>query len=629
MIDIGVDFLGYRIDELVGRGGMGVVYRAYDLRLKRTVAVKLVNPQFELDARFRERFARETEVAMALEHPNVVPIHDAGDVDGRLYLAMRFVSGRDLRALLRTESPLPPARALAICGQVASALDAAHARGLVHRDVKPSNVLLDESEHVYLSDFGLSRRLDEPGALAESRPVGTPAYLAPEQIERKAVDGRADVYSLGCLLFECLTGHVPFTGSRLETVWAHLEAEPPKASALDPSLPQALDAVIGKALAKEPDDRYATCGALVAAARDALGLARPPDRRRRRLAVAGAAAILAAVIVALAVVLATRSPGARAGPPLVEKNSLVRIDPKTNAVTHVVSVGARPMAVAVGGHSVWVYNADGHTLSEVDARTKRVLQTTSVSNPPSDLSDLTGPILAADEAGAWLIGLGDRRRSLLTRVFSGGGKREYRLDREPRGIAIGPRAVWVIGRSIDDDQVLRVDPATGRVTARVRFQAPERIDSLDVGLGAVWVVASATATLYRIDPRTAVVTKQADIGTRAGRPDARFHQVWVGVSDEGGKTLAIDPAAVEPFATFHCCPLGNGYESAAGFGSSWANDIATGTMERFDPDRGRVRSVIHVTEPPFYGGLCLTSVAAGLGGVWATLAAPIDFACQR
>ena len=161
---IGTDFVGYRIEEEIGRGGMGVVYRAYDLRLKRTVALKLVAPELALDERFRERFARETELAMSLEHPNVVPIYDAGDVDGRLYLAMRLVVGTDLAKLLRAEGALEPARAVAICRQVASALDAAHAKGLIHRDVKPSNVLLDESEHVYLADFGLTRRLDEPGA---------------------------------------------------------------------------------------------------------------------------------------------------------------------------------------------------------------------------------------------------------------------------------------------------------------------------------------------------------------------------------------------------------------------------------------------------------------------------------
>ena len=159
--EIGSDFVGYRIEALIGRGAMGVVYRAYDLRLKRTVALKLVAPDLALDARFRTRFVRETELAMSLEHPNVVPIYDAGDVDSRLYLAMRLVDGSDLRALLRTEGVLGPARAFAICSQVGAALDAAHEKGLVHCDVKPSNVLVDQNDHVYVADLGLSRRLED------------------------------------------------------------------------------------------------------------------------------------------------------------------------------------------------------------------------------------------------------------------------------------------------------------------------------------------------------------------------------------------------------------------------------------------------------------------------------------
>ena len=279
-VHMGAEFVGYRIEELIGQGGMGVVYRAYDLRLKRTVALKLVTPELALDERFRERFTRETELAMSLEHPNVVPIHDAGEVAGRLYLAMRLVAGTDLRQLLRAEGALEPTRALAICRQLANALDAAHARALVHRDVKPSNVLLDESEHVYLTDFGLTRRLEEQGAQAgEGRSVGTPAYLAPEQIEGTPVDGRADVYSLGCLLYECLTGEPPFAGSRLEVAFAHLEEEPPTASERNPDLPDAIDAVIRRALAKSPEDRFPTCAALIADAEAALGLRQPPILR--------------------------------------------------------------------------------------------------------------------------------------------------------------------------------------------------------------------------------------------------------------------------------------------------------------------------------------------------------------
>jgi Protein kinase domain len=327
--DIGIDFLGYRIEELIGRGG---VYRAFDLRLKRPVALKLVAPSLALDARFRERFARESELVMSLEHPNVVPIYDAGDVDGRVYLAMRLVDGTDLGSLLRVEGALEPARALTICGQIASALDAAHARGLVHRDVKPSNVLLDSSEHVYLADFGLTRRLDDPiGEAGEERSVGTPAYLAPEQLEGRPVDGRADGYSLGCVLYECLTGeHVFPRGSRLAEAWAHLEEEPPRASRAHPDLPEGIDQVLSRALAKEPEERYPTCGALVAAAESALGLRQGPRFGRRAGLVV--AAVVVALAAALAVVVAVRGGRGAAAPLRAHDNTLVRIDPRTNAV---------------------------------------------------------------------------------------------------------------------------------------------------------------------------------------------------------------------------------------------------------------------------------------------------------
>src|SRR5262245_283994 len=354
---IGLDFVGYRIEDLIGQGGMGVVYRAYDLRLKRTVALKLITPELALDERFRRRFARETELAMALEHPNVVPIHDAGDVDGSLYLAMRLVEGTDLRALLREGSPLESVRALAICRQVANALDAAHAKGLIHRDVKPSNVLLDESEHVYLADFGLTRRLEEQGAQpGDGRSVGTPAYLAPEQIEGGSVDGRADVYALGCVLFECLTGTPPYVrGSRLETAWAHLENEPPSARSLNPELPESMDGVFATALAKEPEGRYPTCTALVSAAEEAFGLRRSPPLHRRNSMLLVAAIVLVVLAAAtVAVVLATGGNGKPTAAPLFARaNSLARIDPATNEVSAVIPVGKHPAVAAAGGDSVW------------------------------------------------------------------------------------------------------------------------------------------------------------------------------------------------------------------------------------------------------------------------------------
>jgi class 3 adenylate cyclase/DNA-binding beta-propeller fold protein YncE len=619
-INLGAEFLGYRIEEQIGKGGMGVVYRAYDLRLKRTVALKLVTPELAVDDRFRERFARETELAMSLEHPNVVPIYDAGEVAGRLYLAMRLVTGNDLRAVLREEGALEPSRALAICRQIGNALDAAHARALVHRDVKPSNVLLDAAEHAYLADFGLTRRLEEEGSQStEGESLGTPAYVAPEQIEGKAIDGRADVYSLGCVLFECLTGVPPYRGgSRLAVAWAHLEEAPPSASELEAGLPEAIDPVLRRALAKEAEERYPTCAALISVTEQALGIKQSTDRWRRLMLIAAAAALLAIA----AFVAATRfSRGATTDPsaPVVRENTVVRIDPATNAIAAVTHVGSRPAAAAAAGPTVWVYSQSG-TMTEVDARTAEVRRTVEVSAEPVDLGLLTGPVLDADADGAWLIGVDDAGRPLLERMLAGGeGTRTFPLEQKPRSVAVGEGAVWVLVHGAREDQVLRIDPATGEISARARFPASPGIDSLDVGLGAVWAVSSSTAELYKIDPDSAETTGRLDLGERAGRPYVRFGAVWVGLSDGVGKTVFVYPQHLIPAASVLCCPLGKGYDTATGFGSVWYYHRQTGTVVRFDAASKQMAASIPVTAPR-WNGLCLTSIAAGGDGVWVTVA---------
>jgi serine/threonine protein kinase len=270
----------YRVEAILGRGGMGTVYRAEDQRpgtRGRKVALKILAPELSADERFRRRFERESQLAASLDHPNIVPVYEAGDVDGLLYIAMRHVEGQDLRSLIRREGPLAPDRAVAILGQVAAALDAAHARGLVHRDVKPGNVLLVASDdrsppHVYLTDFGLTKRSEShSGLTATGQLVGTLEYVAPEQIEGKDVDARADVYALGCVLFEAVTGQVPFHADQEAGVlWAHLSQPPPRASDRRPGLPSALDDVLARAMAKLPEERYGTCGELVAAAGEAM-----------------------------------------------------------------------------------------------------------------------------------------------------------------------------------------------------------------------------------------------------------------------------------------------------------------------------------------------------------------------
>ena len=274
---IGTELAGYRIEALLGRGGMAAVYLATHLLLKRKVALKLLAPELGEDELFRGRFLRESELAASLDHPNVIPIYDAGEAEGLLYLAMRHVEGTDLAKLLEREGRIDPGRALELLGGVAEALDAAHARGLVHRDVKPGNVLIaaDPDDRVYLADFGLTKSTDDRGLTQTGHFVGTADYVAPEQIAGKPAGAAADVYALGCVLFECLTGEPPFRReSFVATLYGHVNDPVPSVSERDPGLPAAIDAVVARALAKEPEHRQASCRELVAWRAASFGLLR-------------------------------------------------------------------------------------------------------------------------------------------------------------------------------------------------------------------------------------------------------------------------------------------------------------------------------------------------------------------
>jgi serine/threonine protein kinase/CHASE2 domain-containing sensor protein len=280
---------GYRIEEIIGRGGMGVVYRASQLALERPVAIKLIATERAEDPAFRERFKAESRIAASIEHANVIPVYDAGEDDGLLFIAMRFVHGCDLGDLLDRAGALTPERATRVITQIAGALDAAHARGLVHRDVKPGNVLLtlDEPEHAYLTDFGVAMQLGTHARITRvGQWVGTLDYLAPEQIRGEAIGPGADIYALTGVLHHCLTGETPFP---LETdaaiMWAHQSAPPPRPAELWPHLPQEIDEVIVRGMAKDPAERFRSAGELASACARALGLIAltpppaPPARR--------------------------------------------------------------------------------------------------------------------------------------------------------------------------------------------------------------------------------------------------------------------------------------------------------------------------------------------------------------
>ncbi len=274
---IGATVAGYRIQSLLGRGGMSIVYLAEHVQLGRIVALKLLAPALCLDPDFRERFAYESRRASEVEHPNVVPIFDAGEAEGQLFIAMRYIEGCDLKTLIRREGSLGIGRTLFILEQAGDALDAAHDQGLIHRDVKPANILVSEpSDRVYLTDFGIVKHTASQGLTKTGFLLGTIDYAAPEQIEGLPVDARTDVYALGCVLYECLAGQAPFErDSELAVMHAHLVQAPPALSKVHPELPRGLDAVIAKAMAKAKDDRYETCAELIAAARLAALERRP------------------------------------------------------------------------------------------------------------------------------------------------------------------------------------------------------------------------------------------------------------------------------------------------------------------------------------------------------------------
>ncbi|MGA5541336.1 bifunctional serine/threonine-protein kinase/transporter substrate-binding domain-containing protein [Mycobacterium sp. NPDC051198] len=307
----------YQLQKLIGRGGMGEVYRAYDSDTDRIVALKVLPPHLAQDSTFQERFRRESHAAAGVSNPHVVPIHGYGEIDGRLYLDMRLIEGRNLGAMLtKTGKPLDPAFVVGMVEQVAEALDGAHAAGLIHRDVKPSNILIADNDFVYLIDFGLARTAGDSGMTTAGSTLGTLAYMAPERFDGGKVDLRSDVYALACVLYECLTGERPYPSDSLEQqIAGHMVSPAPRASEKDPRL-AAFDEVIAKGMAKKPSKRYQSAGALAAAARAALQVPvrttgrsgrhsaqRVPTRVRvsKKVAVIAGATVLVAALCAVGV----------------------------------------------------------------------------------------------------------------------------------------------------------------------------------------------------------------------------------------------------------------------------------------------------------------------------------------
>ena len=622
----------FRIEDEIGRGGMGVVYRAAQISLGRPVALTVISETLSDREGFRERFVRESRLAASLDHPNVIPVYAAGEHDGVLYIAMRFVDGTDLRALLAAEGALDPARAAGVVAQVASALDAAHERGLVHRDVKPANILVAArggGEHTYLTDFGLTKRTaSDSGLTAAGEWVGTLDYVAPEQVRGERVDSRADVYALGCVLYELLTGQVPFPrDDDIAKLWAHISDPPPTVLDLSPDTPRALAGVAARCMEKEPSDRFQTAGEMGRAALASVpGLGDTGARARmaagrRGVAFgggsrtrAGATAVLAdtaprpllarrSSILALAALTI-----AGAGAALVlltggdsdPKGSPVATRPSAGTVDVRIEVGDSPSGIDLENDSAWVANEGDATVSRVDLATRRVRgKPIAVGKNPRAVAGEAGGVWVANFGGGTVSRIDAESGRLIQTIPVGLG---------PTDIVVRGRFVWV---STQERRIVQIDARSGAVVNRdigVRSSG-----ALDVGQGRLWIADRVDGVLRGFfigadvvaDPPLVLGDTPTDI-------EAGPRYVWATVAGDGAVRripLARDGPGDRTIETG-----GRPEALDASKIGIWVADSERETLIRINRKSGRLSGrPVRVGEDP-------AGVAVGREAVWVTSA---------
>ena len=527
----GDEFAGHRILGIAGRGGMGVVYRALQLDLDRPVALKLIAPQLAEDPDFRDRFVRESRAAASIDHPNVIPIYYTGESDdGALYIAMRYVEGSDLRTLVRAEQRLDPARAAYIVSQVARALDAAHARGIVHRDVKPANVLLGANDHAYLTDFGLTKRVtSHTGSTRDGGWVGTLGYVAPEQIRGERLDARADVYALGCVLYHSLAGVPPYQRESDEaTLWAHLNDDPPSLHDRAPDVPASFDAVLARAMAKDPDDRFPSAGdlgraALAAAGQPvaptperlvAVGEAAPGDRQetvvspdqaptvlaadapaRRRLwpwALAAVPIAGLALIAALALGGGDDGGGGSDGDDGDGRPAPARPSRRRTPAIKSVVVGGRPNNIVLANGKAWVVRSGNDRLAVIDAKTvKRQSYSPRVGDPSGEAAGF-GKLWVINQNAPSLVPIGLKSHRQEGQAVP--------LPAQGKAVAVAGGSNVDVGRASAATRalLLRIDPKNRAQPAKT-IELPDGLQNIAVGGGAVWIIARRANTVTRLD----------------------------------------------------------------------------------------------------------------------------------
>ena len=628
----GDEFAGHRVLGVAGRGGMGVVFRAIQLDLERIVALKLIAPQLAGDPAFRERFVRESRAAASIDHPNVIPIYYTGEESGRLYIAMRYVDGSDLRTLVRAETRLSPDRAARIVAQVGGALDAAHARGIVHRDIKPANILLGTGEHAYLTDFGLTKKVtSHTASTRDGGWVGTLGYVAPEQIRGERLDARADVYALGCVLYHAITGAPPYQRESDEaTLWAHLHDDPPSVGERAPGIPARFEAVLQRAMAKNPDDRFPSAGDLGRAALAAAGAA--ADTGPERLVATGDAApggeetvvtpdhaptvragseapaarsehrgrrwvpwALAAIpVAALAVVaaLALSGGGSGGGAGTTAATTSTNRPPATGAkaagrVTRRVSVGGRPNSVTVAGGSVWVTRGGNERLAVIStASGKRRKARPRVGPRPAAAADGFGDLWAGSDGLKAVTPIG------LKSLRPDGAPVSLPSQGQLVAVATGNNAVWA-GIRARPGLVVRIDPRANRVVKVIEL--PDGVQNIAVGASAVWILARRANTVTRLDIRTGRL-QSINVGDRPADVAVGAGAAWVTNAGDDSVTRIDTGNLSTSEIPVGRQPAGVGVTDAA----VWVANRLDSTLTRIDPGtRRRVGRAVDVDSNPY------------------------------